>query len=90
MPPQCPSSTAVQASEHATWVLNGDSLLNTKQTFDALTGVIHATGSYSATVTSHDQFLGMSYGSTTTQSGDYDASLIMDGAELHLLQVKSL
>ena len=90
MPPQCPSSSAAQTSEHATWVLNGDPLLNAKQTFEASTGIIHVTGSYSATVTSHDQFLGMNYGSTTTQSGDYDASLILDGAELQLLQIRSV
>jgi hypothetical protein len=90
MPAQCPSSTAAQASEHATWVLNGDPLPNSKQTFEASSGIVHVTGSYSATVTTRDQFLGMKYGSTTTQSGDYDASLILNGAELHLLQIRSV
>lgn len=89
MPPQCPSSTAIQESDHATWVFNGDPLLNTKQTFDASTGIIHVTGSYSAAVTTHDQILGMKDGFTTTQSGDYDASLIVDGGQLQVLQIKS-
>ncbi|MEV4056130.1 hypothetical protein AB0J55_33395 [Amycolatopsis sp. NPDC049688] len=89
MPPECPSWSAAQQSDHATWTLNGDPLVNSKQTFESSTGMVHVTGSYSATVSTHDQFLGMDAGYKTTQSGDYDASVIVDGPELHVLQIKS-
>ncbi|MBE1498383.1 hypothetical protein H4696_005483 [Amycolatopsis lexingtonensis] len=89
MPPQCPQSSMTQPSDHATWTLNGNPVTNTKQTFDPTTGLTHITGSYSATATTHNDFLGMTYDSTDNQSGNYDASLIATGPTLQVLQIKA-
>ncbi|UOX86071.1 hypothetical protein MUY14_30430 [Amycolatopsis sp. FBCC-B4732] len=90
MPPQCPSSPTAQPSDHATWTLNNDPLLGTKQTFDPKTGLTHITGSYSTTATTQNDFLGIHYSATTTDSGTYDASLTATGPTPEILQIKSL
>lgn len=89
MPPECPSSPAVTQSDQATWKLDGDPLQNSKQDFEPSTGMIHVRGSYAATLTTHDQVLGMNLGTTTPQSGDYDATVILDGTDLKVLQIKN-
>lgn len=82
MAPACPQGDGSPIGR-VTWVLNGDPIINTRQSFDAATGLIHVNGSYSATAEA--SYFGIR--STQTQSGNYDAILVMDGGKPVVLRI---
>lgn len=85
MPPECPARSASPSARQVTWNLGGDPLLNTRQTFDPVSGLIHVIGSYAATARYQD----INYARWSAPvSGSYDALIISDSNGLRVLQVR--
>ncbi|MEV4250803.1 hypothetical protein AB0J63_46340 [Streptosporangium canum] len=84
MPPGCPQSPDVPSTDDSIWTLEADPLLNTDQSFDDNTGIIHVRGSYSI----HLEGVGFWGRVNKTQSGDYDAWVAVGDSGIEVLDIR--
>lgn len=85
LPPQCPvEQDSGIAGSNARWRLTADPLLNTQETFDPASGLIHVIGSFAMSVTYPVFLFGKQHNS---EAGNYDATVSVDGAKIDVLQI---
>jgi hypothetical protein len=87
LPPQCPIDPYSGATgNNAQWRLMVDPLLDAQESFDSASGLIHVTGSYAMDVTYSGSLLGQQHDSP---SGNYDATIWVDGTSVDVLQIRT-
>ncbi|WP_143736985.1 hypothetical protein [Microbispora sp. GKU 823] len=84
MPPGCPNDPNVTSTDESIWTLESDPLLNAVAEFDDDTGITHVRGSYSA----HLDGIGFFGRVEETQSGDYDARVVIGDTGAEVLDIR--
>jgi hypothetical protein len=84
MPPGCPKGAADGDTGDPLRNLESDPLLNATSEFDKLTGITHIRGSYSIHIDT-ENFFGARV--QVTQSGDYDAAVIISSIGIEVLDI---
>lgn len=83
LPPQCPDIG--NGGSSVRWRLLNDPLVVARESFDTSTGLVHVTGSFVLQESYSELFFGHQ---TYTWSGDYNASISLDGTTVTLLQIE--
>ncbi len=85
LPPECPTDpNSVIPRGNGRWRLTVNPLLNARESFSRVSGLIHVTGSYAMSVTYSELLLGKQHYS---EAGNYDAIVSDDQGRLDVLQI---